>query len=218
MDTAEIKKIWKAHDSILDMSIKLNIYCIEKIQSQKSQSKLRPLLILRIIESIILAIITYSIGGFLYDNINSIPLSVSAAVLLIYSLYALYLCSAQISLIAGISYSESVTDIQRKLNQLQIHILDYFRLTFLMIPFWFVYPIIGFKVIADTDIFNLIPAVWWILQVVILVPISFYLYRQVSYRNIQKSWVRFLIRNAGGRSVTEAAEFLKVIDDFKKSS
>ena len=217
MDTAEIKKIWKAHDSILDRSIKLNIYCIETIQAQKSKSKLKPLLILRIIESIILAIITYLLGGFIYDNISCIPLSVSAAVLIIYTLYALYLCYAQIVLITEISYSESVTVIQRKLKLLQTHILDYFRLTFLMIPFWFVYPIIGFKVIADTDIFNLIPAVWWILQVVILFPISAYFYWQVSYRNIQKGWVRFLISNAGGRSVTEAAEFLKVIDEFKKS-
>jgi len=217
METAEIKNIWKAHDSILDRSIKLNIYCIETIQSQKSKLKLKPLLIFRIIESIILAIITYLLGGFLYDNISSIPLSLSAAVLIIYTLYALYLCSAQISLITGISYSESVTDIQRKLNLLQIHILDYFRLTFLMIPFWFVYPVIGFKVIADTDIINILPAAWWILQVVILVPISVYFYRQVSYKNIHKGWVRFLIRNAGGRSVTEAAEFLKVIDEFRKS-
>ena len=218
METAEIKNIWKAHDSLLDRSIKLNIFCIETIQSQKSKSKLKPLLILRIIESIILAIIAFLLGGFLYDNINSIPLSVSASVLIIYTMYALYLCSAQIALITGISYSESVTDIQRKLNLLQIHILDYFRLTFLMIPFWFVYPLIGFKVIADTDIFYMIPVMWWILQIIILVPISVYLYRQVSYKNIHKGWVRLLIRNAGGRSVTEAAEFLKVIDDFKESS
>jgi hypothetical protein len=217
METTELKNIWKAHDSILERSLKLNIYCIETIQSQKSKSKLKPLLMLRIFESIILLIILIFLAGFLFDNVSDIPVAVSAAILAIYNLYAFYKCFAQIALMTKISFSDSVTDIQIKLNLLQTHILDYFRLTFLMIPFWLVYPVIGFKILADTDIFNKLPAAWMISQFIILIPFSVYMYAQISYRNIHKRWVRFLIRNAGGRSVTESAEFLKVIDEFKKN-
>ncbi len=217
METAEIKNIWKAHDSILDRSVKLNIYCIETIQSQKSKSRLKPLLMLRIFESIILLSILIFLAGFTFDNVTDIPVAVSAVILAIYSLYAFYNCAAQIVLITQISYSDSVTEIQRKLNLLQTHILDYFRLTFLMIPFWLVYPVIGFKLFANTDISGTLPGAWVILQFILLVPFSVYMYTQISYRNIHKRWVRFLVRNAGGRSVTESYEFLKVIDEFKKN-
>ncbi len=217
METAEIKNIWKAHDSILDRSVKLNIYCIETIQSQKSKSRLKPLLMLRIFESIILLSILIFLAGFTFDNVTDIPVAVSAVILAIYSLYAFYNCAAQIVLITQISYSDSVTEIQRKLNLLQTHILDYFRLTFLMIPFWLVYPVIGFKLFADTDISGTLPGAWVILQFILLVPFSVYMYTQISYRNIHKRWVRFLVRNAGGRSVTESYEFLKAIDEFKKN-
>lgn len=216
METSELKNIWKAHDNILDKSMKLNMLCIETIQSQKSKSKLKPLLILRIIESIVLIKIILFLFGFLYDYLSDIPVAISSVILIIYSVYALFLCSAQIIIIAQINYSDSVTEIQKKLSLLQIHILDYFRLTFLMIPFWLIYPIIGFKLIAEVDIINEMPYWWLISQIIILMPLSLYAFKQVSYKNIHKRWVRFLINNAGGKSVTKAMEFLKVLDEFKR--
>ena len=61
MDSAELKNLWKSHDNILERSVKLNILCVEKLQSQKAKAKIKPLMILRIIESMILAKLTFSV-------------------------------------------------------------------------------------------------------------------------------------------------------------
>ena len=215
MDTAELKNLWKSHDNILERSVKLNILCVEKLQSQKAKAKIKPLMILRIIESMILAMIILFLFSNFIDGSASTGILISAAILITFSLYALYLCALQIMTIIKISYSDSVTDIQKKLALLQTHILDYFRLTFLMIPFWLVYPVIGFKIITGADITQNLPAGWVIAQLILL-PLCIYLYRQISYLNIDKSWVKFLINNAGGKSAAKASGFLNEIYEFEK--
>ena len=215
MESLELKNLWKSNDNILERSMKLNLLCIEKIQSQKAKAKIKPLMILRIIESVILLMIIHFLFSNFIGGSASTGILISAAILITFSLYALYLCALQIIAIIQINYSDSVTDIQKKLSMLQTHILDYFRLTFLMIPFWLVYPVLGFKIFADADITQSLPSGWVITQLILL-PFCIYLYRQITYKNIHKSWVRFLINNAGGKSAAKASGFLNDIYEFEK--
>ena len=50
MDIQEFKNIWQAYDDNLEKSLKLNMHCLELIQSQKAKSKLKTVFISRIIE------------------------------------------------------------------------------------------------------------------------------------------------------------------------
>jgi hypothetical protein len=57
----------------------------------------------------------------IFSNINLVIL---LGLLIIFSIYSLYLCIVQIINIIQINYSDSVIEIQRKLSELQTHILD----------------------------------------------------------------------------------------------
>ncbi|HMS63875.1 MAG TPA: hypothetical protein PKD83_01325 [Ignavibacteria bacterium] len=215
MNSAELKNIWKDQDSILESSVKLNLLCVEKIQTQRSKSQLHPVLIYRIIETLILIKIILFLTEYLFNEITGTSFVISAVILIIFFTYDLYLCIAQIITILQINYSESVTDIQKKLALLQTHILDNFRLTFLIIPFWPVFFIAGSKIFGDADISGFLPTGWLISQLVLL-PVCIYIYRQLTYKNIHKRWVRFLINNAGGKSAAKASRFLNEIYEFEK--
>ncbi|MEO8666180.1 MAG: hypothetical protein ABI462_11865, partial [Ignavibacteria bacterium] len=117
------------------------------------------------------------------------------------------------------SYSENVIYIQEKLSRLQTSILNYFRLSFLVVPIWLTFLIIGFKLFFNINIYNFGDTWWWISQLIfsaISLPLAVWMFIQVSYKNINKRWVRFFIKNAGGEQATKAMEFLKEINEFKK--
>lgn len=219
METTDIKSIWKSHDDLLDRSMKLNILCLEKIQSQRSKSILKPLLYLRIFETVVHLVIALFLGSILFSVSSKVNIAILIAAVLMFVVYSLVMCIRQIIIIVQINYSESVTDIQKKLSLLQTHILDYFKLVFLAIPFWFVYPILGIYLFANVDVMSSLPQEWWIGNIIvsiIFIFFSIYAYSRVSYKNIHKRWVRFFINNAGGKSVTKAMEFLNVLDMFEE--
>lgn len=135
MDTTDIKNIWKAHDNLLDRSMRLNMLCLETIQSRKSKSKLRPLLFLRIFETISHIVIALFLSSLIYDVPSSFNMTILLSFVILFVLYSLILCIRQLVILVQINFSEDVLDMQRKLSELQIHILDYFKLVFLIIPF-----------------------------------------------------------------------------------
>ena len=219
MNTTDIKNIWKEHDNLLDKSMRLNMLCLETIQSRKSKSKLRPLLFLRIFETISHIVIALFLSSLIYDVSSSFNMTILLLFVILFVLYSLILCIRQLVILVQINFSEEVLDMQRKLSELQIHILDYFKLVFLIIPFWFVYPVLGIYLFAGVYDISILPSAWWTGNVIVSILFSIfsiYAYTQVSYKNIHKRWVRFFIKNAGGKSVTKAMEFLNVIDEFER--
>jgi hypothetical protein len=219
MEAEELKNIWQAYEIKLEKSLKLNIRCIEEIQSQKAKSKLKPILLLRIFEIIVHVFVMYFLAKFLYRNLSYMQYAAPAAVLISFYAIALSNCIRQIIIIKQIDYSKSVADIQKKLNLLQLHIVNYVRLTFLCIPTYLAYPIILFRAFTNFDILSKLHGSWWTGQIIftiILIPICIWLYRKVNYKNIDKKWVRFIIKNSAGTAVTKAMDFTNEIDEFKK--
>ncbi len=221
MELNELKTIWKAYDTKLEKSLKLNLRCLEMIQAQKIKSKLTPLLWLRVFEAIVhIAAIMWT-GNFLFAHFFEVQFSVSAAVLMLFFIIAFSNCLIQIIIIKQIDYSENIISIQRKLNMLQSYIINYIRLTFLVIPTWLAYPVILFKAVANFDIISQFYRPWWqwnIAFTIIIIPICVWLYRQISYKNIHKKWVKFIIEKSAGSSVTKALEFIKELDELKEAA
>jgi hypothetical protein len=140
---------------------------------------------------------------------------------MIFFIIAAVNCIKQIVLIKQIDYSKSITDIQTKLTLLQAHIVDYVRLTFLAIPTYLAYPILAFKALTNLNIVTLFATKWWAAQIIfslLIIPVCIWLYRQVSYKNLHKKWVRFIIKNSVGNSVTDAMQFINEIDEYKKEN
>lgn len=214
----ELKQLWHTYDEKLERSLSLNKQCIEMIQAQKIKSKLKGLLILRIAEGLIhIAALLYLLK-FLAIHFFEFQFSISAAILILFFIVAFTNCIKQIILIMQIDYSESITDIQRKLMLLNTHIVNYMRLSFLVLPTYWAYPVIGLKVLANIDVFVMFTGGWWLSQVVfslLLFPVCVWLYKEVSIKNLHKKWVRYIIEKSGGQSVSKAMQFIKQIDDYK---
>lgn len=220
MELQELKNIWQAYDTKLEKSMKLNLHCFELLQSHKVRSKLRSLLILRIIEIIMHLFVLRWLGNFLYTHFFEWQFAVAAALLMLFFMIAAINCIKQVVLIKQIDYSENITDIQTKLNSLHAHVVDYIRLTFLVLPTYMAYPIVAFKALGNFDITQ-INHKWWMAQLIfsaLMIPASIWLYRQVSYKNMHKKWVSFILKNSVGKSVTDAMAFTKEIDEFKKET
>lgn len=221
MELSELKLIWQAYDMKLEKSLKLNLHCLEMIQSQKAKSKLKPLLLLRIAEVILHSIVIIWLVVFLIKNISLIQYVLSASALILFFVIAFANCIKQIILLKEIDNTEDVLTIQKKMTLLQSHITDYIRLTFLCLPTYLAYPIIVFKVFGNFDIVTKFSHNWWIAQLaftIVLIPFCIWFYNQVTYKNIHKKWVKYIIEKSAGTSILKAMVFVKDIDDMKKGN
>lgn len=218
MELQELKNAWQSYDNKLEKSYKLNMHCLELIQVQKAKSKLKLLLLSRLVEIAMLIVVIWYLGSFLYVHLAEMQFAVSAAILMLFFIISLSNCIKQIVVIKEIDYSKSVTDVQRKLTLLRSHIVDYIRLIFLAIPTYPAYLIIACKVLGIFDIVSHFNHNWWISQIlfsILLIPLCVWIYMKISYKNMDKKWVRYIIEKSAGNSVTKAMDFIKEIEQFK---
>lgn len=226
MELEELKTMWQSNDEKLESRVKINEQKIELIQTQKVASKLSPLYHQRVIECIFHAIAIVLLIGFLFMNISQFPYAVSAIALLAFYITTFVNAFKQITLIKNIDYNKDLATMQSSLVMLQTHVINYAKLTILFIPTFLAYPTIVTKVIkdfhikalADFDIIAQSNGNWWTVELVgliILVPIGIWFYTEVSYKNIDKKWVKDFIQKSSGTRVTKALEFLKELQGLK---
>ena len=218
MELSEFKMMWQEYDQKLERSLKLNLHCLEMIKAQKIKSKLKPLLYSRVIEAIAHILIIGWLLGFLYNNYTHFQFAISAIALIIFYGLSLINCIKQVITIKQINYNEEIIIIQKKLSELQSHAANYVSLIFLCIPIYLAYPVIAFKVFGNFDI-TALNGNWWAANLIfslVILPICIWLYMQVSYKNIQKKWVKYLIEKLGGQTVRKAMEFTKELDEMKQ--
>ena len=219
MELSEIKSMWQAYDSKLEKSLKLNIRCLEMIQAQKVKSKLTPLLWLRVIEIILHVIVIFWLFTFLYKNLFLPVYAVSAFVLIAFYILAFINCLKQIIVIKQMDYSNDIVTIQSSLIIIKTHIINYVRLSFLCIPIFLAYPIVGMKALTNVDFVSHLSSSWWKAQIftsIVFIPICLWLFKQVSYKNMHKKWVRDVIQTSSGKRVTKAMEFIKELETLKR--
>jgi hypothetical protein len=227
MELDEIKTAWLNNDLKLEKSLKLNEQSIELIQTLKVASNLSPLYWHRIIELVLHLICIGLLLIFFVQNIYQFPYAASAFGLLL--MYGVLTLSAikQIKLLTAVDYGQDLATIQRTLALLQTHIVNYSRLSVLFIPAFLAYPTIITEVIKDYDItiwsnFDIIRqsnGAWWSVQIIsilVLVPLGIWFYRQISFKNMDKRWVRQYIAKMTSKRITKALELLKEVEDLKK--
>ncbi|MGF7042667.1 hypothetical protein [Mucilaginibacter lappiensis] len=226
MELDELKETWLSNDIKLEQSLKLNEESVALIQVKKVASKLAPLYRQRVIECIFHSIAIILLIGFLFKNISEFPYAMSAIALSVFYLTTLKNAIKQINLIRDMDFSKDLATMQSSLVMLQTHIINYAKLSVLFIPTFLAYPTILTKVIKDFDIkalaeFDIIAksnGSWWTLEMValiILVPLGIWFYNEVTYKNMDKKWVRDFIQRSSGTRVTKALEFLKELQDLK---
>ena len=220
MELNEMKSIWLAYDNKLEKSLQLNLHCLELIQSQKLKNKLRPLYWYRGFEILLYAAVMGWLIRFLAGHFGETKIIVAVGVLLVYFSIALANCVKQFLLLREVDLTEDILSIQKKLTLLQSHIVDYLSLAFLAFPTYLAYPVIAFEAVDAYRVLDMSHN-WWIANIVfsiLITPLCIWLYKQVSYKNIHKRWVKNFVQSSAGKRVARALEFVKEVDEMKKGN
>ncbi len=214
MEDIELKNMWKANDAKLERLLVLNLKMVEDMQKQKAKSKLKPLMVFRIVAAA-LGIIWVLFLAFLVLfslTISKIFFVVSVTMIMFFSIIAVISYIKQAILIKQINNSESIIEAQEKLAVLQSSTIKIMRLVWLQLPFYTTF-FLSPAMFATSNIFL------WMLPIVItgiFIFFAVWLYRNINYQNRNKRWFRILFSGEGWASILKAIEFLDEIEEFKK--
>ena len=203
----------KDNDTWLMNVMQLNMDCIITVQTQKAKSKLTSVAIIKVLGILLGLLWVWLLGslGFAAYIVGNVFFAVSAGIVMLISIIAIIVYIKHLVLIAQIKESDTITYTQRKLAELQTSTLKITRILFLQMPFystWFITPTLLAN--AGTG--------WLIVQIVTTASLTFlsiWLYRNISFKNVNKKWFRILFGNTEWTGVTKAIAFMKEIDDFK---
>jgi hypothetical protein len=226
MELDELRSEWISHNEKLEKKIRINEAQIELIQKQRVASKLAPLFWQRVVEMAFHAVFIVLLLIFLFRNIDQGPYAVSAIALLVFYIMLFINALNLARIVRCIDYNQDLGALQCALLQLQTRYLNYAKMTILFIPVFLSYPVVLSKVIQDYHIgalaeFDVIAksnGSWWTMQLVVLcvmTPLGIWFYREVTYRNMHKKWVRDFIRKSAGKRVEKAMEFLKELQGLR---
>jgi hypothetical protein len=227
MELDELKSIWQANEATKEKSAKLNTQLLDKIESRKINSILKPLLLQNQIVLILhLLFITGLLIFFVY-HIAGLPYAASAFVLVLFYVYLSVNCIQQIKAIHNVDRCNDIVGKQTALALLNTHILHYPRLSILSIPVFLSFPVVVMKALIDLklnyfdglDIITHTHGNWWTVELIVYIlciPAGIWFYQQVKPANMHKPWVRTIIRRLSNRKLYKAAQFLEELQDLKR--
>ena len=226
MELNEIMPLWEMYDKKLEEAVKLNHRFIHLIEAEKVKSNLAPLFWRRIAEIIIQTGWMLLLVVFLVKNFYQPAYAVSAIVLIAFFIVAFVSSTKQLIIINRLDYSSDIVTIQASLAMLQANNLNYARMVILFIPACLAFPVVFFRAMKDfhirvfenIDFITLTGGHWWTAQLVVtlaLIPLGIWCYKQMSYKNIHKKYVRDFIDKSSGRRVRKALEFMKELHSLK---
>jgi hypothetical protein len=117
-------------------------------------------------------------------------------------------------MIRQMDYADNLTDTQEKLARLQASTIQLARIAWLQLPFystWF----------WNNQWMQDSPASFWGIAFPVacaFMILSFWLFRNISEKNMEKKWFRILFNSPEWKSVRKSMEFLREIENFKVDS
>jgi len=223
MNDLELQAIWQSYDKKLEearllnlQSWALNLQCFEALQKQKATSKLKSLINLKAFIAFLGIVWVAFLSFLVYHSLelSKIFFVVSVSAIIIVNIIAIVVYITHIVWLKQINNSDNIVSTQQKLARLQTSTMWITRILFLQTPFhttWF----ISFKMFAHASVGA------WMFQICITLFftwIAIWLYRNISYKNMDKKWFRILFSSSEWTSVVKAIDFIKEIEDFKKDS
>lgn len=220
MEETNFVLLWKEHYEKIDQSLAINKQLLKEVISQKAESALQSLIrfktrgiIAAVIYLILLAVVLfYAISNY-SSAANYFIISIGAIFLI--NVKALYDSIKHLIWTNNIDYNGSVTEIQGKLTELKLSILQHSRFMVLQFPFWTTF------YLSDKWFPYSISWGYIIFQFILTASftyLAYWLYKNQTLKNANKKWVKILIQGSGGKSVMKAIEFYKDIEAFKQVS
>lgn len=216
IDIEKIQGTWIEHEKKLEKSWKLNLELLRKVNVRSAQSKLTSLIWMNALTLIFYqAVLWFSVYFIAFHSTNMASF-ISGLTLIIWSGIISLGAVIQLKLILEIDYSAPVTIVQKHLQKVKIAIVHFIRMAFLILPVYIVFPVILFDILFDISLVHLMDPAWMIIQTLVLVFPTIWIYRNFSPKNVNKKWINWLLQGNGSQ-INEAQRFLNEIEVFEKS-
>jgi hypothetical protein len=158
------------------------------------------------------------LGDYIIHRLTAPALAIAAVILGAFTITAIAGCVRQLILLHQISFTDSVTTIQSKLQTVKLHLLETSRLMILSLPFYFAYIMIGFDLLFGVNILTAAPRAYIYANAVVslafFIP-AIWLFRHLNFRNAGNPVIRAFINGAGGKEMLAAMNFLNQIEEFQ---
>ena len=220
MEDIELINMWKACDQKMNeakvlnlQSWAVNMKTFEYLQTHKARSKLRHVSNFKKWAVVLGFLWVLFLGMLAVGNHFQNPFfTVSVIILMLFSIVAVAGYIKHIVLINEINYSESIIDAQKKLTALQASTINVTRVLWLQMPFYTTFFWSAKWMTSDYK--------FWVIAIPITLVFTFlavWLYRNISFKNAEKKWVKLLMGNIEWTSLTNAKKYLEEIEEFKKN-
>jgi hypothetical protein len=189
------------------MLLLLNEQNARLLALRKVKSSLQQYIVFRSLE-IVLGLFAINFLADVALSAISVPnVWISALILCAFVVLGVAGCVNQIFWASQIDYAAPLPTLQKNLVRIESQTLVFTRFLMLLLPLYPVYLIVGAWWLTGIDIVQEGNSAWWWAQVIFAVacmPLIIWLWRKISYRNIDIPWVKTVIRGIGGTSLTRA--------------
>jgi len=218
MELDELKQTWTEHARKLDRVLRLNLQGLKTAQLDKTRSALGRFKAFRVFELFIGFALLLWAGSYIADHISIPTLAIPALIFAASVLVAVIGSIRQLVLLGQISYADPVATIQRKLEEMKLHFLRTTRLMAFMLPLYMVYVVVGLNLFFSMDVLaQSNPAYLWAnlaLSLILVAPAA-WVFRNLSFKNVDNPVIRALVHGSGGKQMVAAVEFLKALQQFE---
>lgn len=213
----ELKNLWNSTVQNIDeakilnlQSWTLNRNTFENLQKFRAQSALKSLARIKKWAVVLGMIWVIFLGLLVYGNrFQNLYFTVSACMLIFFTIAAILVYSYHIILIKKINFCESVVEAQTAITKLQTSSLSIIRLLWLQMPFYTTF-FWSTKWITSDYWF-------WLTAFPITLfctLLSIWLFKNISLQNVNKKWFKVLL-NKEWTSLSSAEKYLNEIEEFK---
>jgi hypothetical protein len=214
IDIENLQNTWSKHEEKLQKSINLNLELLKRVNVKSARSKMTSLIWINALTLVFYQVVMWY---FVYYSVIRWPIVqfvIAGLLLAVWSGIISYGAIRQLKLILEIDYASPVTIVQKQLQKVKIAIVHFLRMALMILPFHMVFIIVINDILFNVDIINLADPVWMILQTLILIIPTIWIYRNLSPKNANKKWVNWLLRGNGSQ-INEAENYIKEIEEFE---
>jgi len=218
MEDKVLSELLNEYDKKISESLSVNTQLVSELKTKKSYSQLKKLRRNRLIELVIALFISFLLGIFLYNSWYIIGWVISACIIMSFTIFAITSCIRQLILISKFNLNQPVVENQKILANLQLYNIMYLRIGILQIPFYMTYITIMVRIFFGIDFWVHVSLPWVLVNLafsVLLFPFIWWVFKKISYKNMNIPWVKKFIESAGGKTIARAMEFLNEIEDYK---
>jgi hypothetical protein len=214
IDIDNLQNTWLKHEEKLQKSINLNLELLRRVNVKSARSKMTGLVWINALTLLFYQIVMWYFVFYTLTRWPAVQFIISGLLLVLWSGIISYGAVKQLKLILEIDYARPVTLVQKQLQKVKIAIVHFLRMALMILPFHMVFIVVINDILFSVNIIKDADPVWMIVQTLVLIFPTIWIYRNLSPKNVNKKWVNWLLQGNGSQ-INEAQNFIQEIEEFE---